>query len=495
MDGRINYEFRTWARKALLSVKGGMAGGLSRNSAMVLLCMVFGAEAVIGFLMFHDLSRSSSEMQRMYERSVRGLRQIGELQYQAQETRRSTLYALTTSDGNLEVSYADMTRAADHRVQRAISDYLAQAAATQEVAAGKRLSSDWSEYLRVRDAVLGLILEGSTKQAVALDLISGAPKFEKVGHDLEVIMQLYDRQATQQLATVAKFSQRALVRLVGGLAFCLLFGSLAVLAIQKAQLLSERHIAKLQLDFVAAVSHELRTPIATIFSAAENIRDGLPQERETFIEQGAVITHYASQLNDLVEQVLLFTTTAEGKPWHAVQALTVSEIVETALDSTSRLLKDGGIGVELTIEPGLPMVLGDLGSLSRCLQNLIVNAAKYGGADRWIGLSAEIEEIGVIGRQVRIRVQDHGIGIDSSELSFIFDPFFRSGQVVAAQVRGTGLGLAIAKRSAEAFGGTLSVESQIGIGSVFTLRLPAFTEAPVVNLAAGPTAENLEVRR
>jgi len=461
---------------------------------MVLLVMVFSAEAGIGLLVFHDLSRSYSEMQRMYDRSVRGLRQIGEMQYQSQETRRSTLYALTTNDANLQVGYCDMSRAADRGVKKGISEYLAQASAPQELAAGRVLAADWNDYLKVRDDVLGRILEASTKEAVEVDLAYGVPKFEKVSQDLEAVKQLYDRQATQELVTVAKFSQRALIRLIAVLGFCLLFGSLAVLAIQRAQLQSERHIAKLQMDFVAAVSHELRTPVATIFSAAENIRDGLPQQREKFMEQGAVITHYASQLNELVDQVLSFTTTAEGKPWHAVGALAVSEIVETALDNASGLLKEAGIGVEKKIDPGLPMVAGDLGSLSRCLQNLIVNAAKYGGADRWIGLVAEIDDSGV-GPQVSIRVEDHGIGICDRELPFVFDPFFRSAQVVDAQIRGTGLGLAIAKRSAEAFGGTLSVESQIGIGSVFTLRLPAFSRAQETNLDAGIPAENLEVRQ
>jgi len=321
------------------------------------------------------------------------------------------------------------------------------------------------------------------------------PKFEKVRQDLEVVKQLYDRQASQQLATVAELSRAGLLRLIVVLGSCLLFGSLAMLAIERAQLRSEMKIAKLQMDFVAAVSHELRTPIATIFSAAENIRDGLPQEREKFMEQGAVITNYASQLNDLVDQVLLFTTTAEGKPWHAVRPLAVSEIVEAALNDTGGLLQDAGIHLEREIEPGLPMVAGDLGSLSCCLRNLIANAAKYGGADKWIGLFAEIDDSSIIGRHVRIRVQDHGIGIDSADLPFVFDPFFRSSQVVAAQIRGTGLGLAIAKRSAEAFGGTLSVESQVGLGSVFTLRLPAFDETPEEDIAAGIITEKLEVRQ
>jgi signal transduction histidine kinase len=462
---------------------------------MGLLWLVFSAEVAIGLLMFHDLSRSNSELQRMYERSVQGLRQIGEMQYQAQETRRSTLYALTTNDANLQVSYCDMSRAADRRVQEAISQYLEQAGTPQELAAGRLLATDWSDYLKVRDDVLGRIFEGNTKEAVELDLTYGVPKFEKVSQDLEVEKEIYDRQATEQLVTVAKFSQRALLRLTLVLGFCLLFGSLAVLAIQRVQLQSERHMATLQMDFVAAVSHELRTPVATIFSAAENIRDGLPEEREQFIEQGAVITHYASQLNDLVDQVLLFTTTAEGKPGHAARALAVSELVESAINNTSRLLKESGIRVEHKLEPGLPMVEGDLGSLSRCLENLIVNAAKYGGADRWIGLVAEIDDTSVVGDQIRIRVEDHGIGIGDSELPFVFDPFFRSSQVVDAQIRGNGLGLAIAKRSAEAFGGTLSVESQIGVGSIFTLRLPAFPDAEEAKLDRDITRESLEVRQ
>ena len=278
MAEQIKHALGTFAQRILLSPRKARARGLSRDLALVLLLMVFCAEAAIGLLVFHDLSRSNSEMQRMYERSVRGLRRIGEMQYEAQETRRSTLYALTTNDANLQVGYADMSRAADDRVKRGIFEYLAQTGTPQERAAGERLAADWSDYLTVRDDVLGRILESSTKEAVEIDLASGVPKFERVTQDLEVVKQLYDRQATQQLATVAEFSQRALVRLIAVLSSCLLFGSLAVLAIQRAQLRSEMKIAKLQMDFVASVSHELRTPAATIFSAAENIRDGLRTE-------------------------------------------------------------------------------------------------------------------------------------------------------------------------------------------------------------------------
>jgi Four helix bundle sensory module for signal transduction len=188
MGGQIKNDFRTSARKTLASTPGPMTRGISRDLAIVLLGMVFSAEAGIGLLMFHDLSRSHSEMQRMYERSVRGLRQIGEMQYEAQETRRSTLYALTTNDANLQVGYADMSRAADSRVKRGISEYLAQASTPQELAAGRLLASDWNEYLKVRDDVLGRILESSTQEAVAVDLASGVPKFDRVHRRLGGIL-------------------------------------------------------------------------------------------------------------------------------------------------------------------------------------------------------------------------------------------------------------------------------------------------------------------
>jgi len=102
----------------------------------------------------------------MYNGSVQGLLRVGDMQYEAQETRRSTLYALTTNDGNLQVSYADQSRDADRRVTEGIAQYLANARTAQETRSGEQLAKDWTDYLRVRDEVLGLILEGSPKEAV-----------------------------------------------------------------------------------------------------------------------------------------------------------------------------------------------------------------------------------------------------------------------------------------------------------------------------------------
>jgi len=256
--------------------------------------------------------------------------------------------------------------------------------------------------------------------------------------------------------------------LTGGIVLLLLAVSmvLVVVASQRAQAL-----ANLQMDFVASVSHELRTPLAVILSASENIRDGFVEGRKVLMEQGAIITEQANQLMGLIDHVLLFAATARGVGYHNPRALHVSEILESALRNTNGLLRDADFTVEREIRPGLPRVAGDLSALSQCVENLIVNAVKYSNGDRWIGLSAGLDK-GSGGRTgVRISVADHGVGIDSSDLQQIFEPFYRCPQAIAAQIHGTGLGLSIARRIAEAFGGTLSVVSEVGVGAVFTLHL------------------------
>src|SRR5205807_2654321 len=198
---------------------------LSRNSYTLLLLLVFGVEVGVGIFVIRDLRTANVEAQRMYAGSVLGLRRIGELQYQAQETRRSTLYALTTNDSNLQVEYADQSREADRRVTDGVREYLEQARIPREVEIGRRLQLDWSAYLRVRDEVLASILEGSTREAVQFDLTGGVPSFERVRQDLEEVKRLYDEQASQRLAIVAGSSHRSVARLIAVLGFTLLFAS------------------------------------------------------------------------------------------------------------------------------------------------------------------------------------------------------------------------------------------------------------------------------
>lgn len=442
---------------------------ISRHMPGILLLSLLLAEAGVGAFMIRDLTRSSETVQKMYNGSVQGLLKFGDLQYHAQETRRSTLYALTTNDGNLQVEYAEQSREADRLVTQGIREYLAGARTPQETEAGRHLAEDWQAYLKVRDDVLGRILESSVKEAVQVDLTRGVPQFERVRLDLGKIKEIYDEQASQQLATVRKSSSASTIRLLTALGFGLLLGSVAIWGFQKIRMRSAVHLAKLQMDFVASVSHELRTPIAAVLSAAENLRDGFVTKQDDIVQTSTLITDQATQLESLVEQVLSFASIAESNQLHPLGNLRVDEVVDDALRSTSSLLQQAGFTVERLIEPGLPTVVGDFSVLSQCLQNLIVNAVKYSSGNRWVRVSAGLDERS---RQIQLRVHDHGMGIHDADLPHIFDPFYRSPEVVTARIKGTGLGLSIAKRSAEAFGGTLAVSSQVGVGTVFTISLP-----------------------
>jgi signal transduction histidine kinase len=257
--------------------------------------------------------------------------------------------------------------------------------------------------------------------------------------------------------------------ITGGVVLLLLAASMSLVMLASRR---AHRLARLQTDFVASVSHDLRTPLAAIFSAGENITDGLVAEKADLMLHGSIITSQARQLMNLVDQILLFASTGNDKNHYLVRPVQVLEILESVRRNVAGLLQEAGFELEEQVQPGLPYIMGDFSALVQCLQNLVVNAVKYGGRSRWIGLSATMGEGEGGHKEVRISVRDHGLGIHSSELPQIFEPFYRSPRVVAAQIHGTGLGLCVAKRIAEAMGGRLSVLSEVGVGSAFTLHMP-----------------------
>lgn len=483
----MNKQSKFMAGEAAEYKLGAGAGSrtFSRYGSALLLFLVFCVVTVVGIFVIHDVRSTGVEAQKMYAGSVLGLHRIGDLQYAAQETRRSTFYALSTNDSNLQVKYADQSREADHLVIEGVSEYLREAKTPIDMEVGKRLQNDWSAYLRVRDEVLASILEGSTKEAVELDLKDGVTLFDRVREDLEAIERLYDEQASQRLANVAASSRRAMIRLVGVLGITLVFAIVSVWAIQRSRMQSAIQLARLQMEFVASVSHELRTPLTVISSAADNIADGLVEGKEEIKNYGSAIRFQSHQMTELVNEILLFAATRDRKNAYILRPLKVSELVDSALVRTSELVKSAGFTVDVQIDAELPIVVGDMSALSQCLQNLLINAVKYSGGSRWIGVRAFVSDSeGHKGKKVCIAVQDRGIGIHSSELPHIFEPFYRSAAVTAEQIHGTGLGLSLSKNIAEAMGGELSVVSELEVGSVFTLHLQITEEHKLIASAA-----------
>jgi signal transduction histidine kinase len=315
----------------------------------------------------------------------------------------------------------------------------------------------------------------------------GPPGLEAIHYsDSDKDWQLIARNRKGPLETVVTGIRHRNMALSFGVLLLLAASmGMIIIASQRAQ-----RLARLQMDFVAAISHELRTPLAVICSAADNIADGLVDGKEQLAKYGSVIKNQGQQLNQLVEQILLFAATRQSRNLYNFRPLQVAEILDAALNTTTGLIQSQHVNIESHIEPGLPPVVGDLSALSQCLQNLITNAVKYGGEQRWIGIRALLSH-GSRGKEVQISIEDKGLGIDPSELPRIFEPFYRSPAVTSAQIHGTGLGLPLAQSIAEAMGGRLTVESTPGKGSIFTLHVPvADIPAPqtgvALNAAANP---------
>ena len=250
----------------------------------------------------------------------------------------------------------------------------------------------------------------------------------------------------------------------------LLLLTFAVVMLTATSRRAER-LAQQQMEFVAGVSHELRTPVAVVRSAAENLASGVVTG-DRVKRYGQMLEAEARRLGDMVERVLQYAGIESGFNTAARIPLSPLEVIESAVDSALPLVGPAEVTVHREIAPDLPAVLGDATALRSAVQNLVANAIKYGGRDRWVGIRAQhVRERRR--SEVRITVSDHGPGIPQSDLPHIFEPFYRGADAIERQVQGHGLGLALVRRIVVAHGGNVSVSTRPGAGTSFTISLPA----------------------
>lgn len=252
-------------------------------------------------------------------------------------------------------------------------------------------------------------------------------------------------------------------------------GLLAVLAASMALMLSaarrSRALAKMQMEFVAGVSHELCTPLAVINSAAENLADGVVDTPGQMREYGGMIRGQGRRLERLVDGVLLFTAGRFGLSGYEMAPLDVSAILEQALRAAEPNLSDAGFTLEKEIAASLPLVMADPSAVTTCIENLISNATKYSDSSRWVAVRARAV-CSDLNKEVRIVVEDKGVGIPSVDLPHILEPFYRVQSARDTQISGVGLGLHLVKRMMEDMGGRVSISSELGRGTQVTLHFP-----------------------
>jgi signal transduction histidine kinase len=230
-------------------------------------------------------------------------------------------------------------------------------------------------------------------------------------------------------------------------------------------------LGQLQMEFAAGVSHELRTPLAVIRSAAHNLRSGIVRDKEGVEEYAAIVQEEARRLSEMVEEVLLYSETQSGRKKYKLEAIDVNEVIDRAITNLSPSMNFDETELTTHIDPDLPPAKADPAALAQCVQNLLSNAFKYGKK----GETAQIEIVAQYDRgadEIRLRVIDHGPGIDRTDERQLFEAFYR-GRNVASSVPGNGLGLHLVKRIMQAQAGRVTYSPAPQGGASFTLHIPA----------------------
>ncbi|MGA8851775.1 MAG: ATP-binding protein [Aeromicrobium sp.] len=228
----------------------------------------------------------------------------------------------------------------------------------------------------------------------------------------------------------------------------------------------EERIESIRRDFVANVSHELKTPIGALNLLAEAV--GEAKDDPAAVERFSSRMHLeAERLTKLVQQIIDLSRLQSDLPSDAVAAIEVGELVAEACEHSATEADDKQIDVIQTVQPDL-FVRGDRAQLHAAVSNLVENAVTYSPQSSRVLVNAEM-----VGEDVKITVADNGIGIPGEEIGRIFERFYRVDPARARSTGGTGLGLSIVKHVVASNGGAVDVWSEPGLGSSFTLLLPA----------------------
>ena len=221
--------------------------------------------------------------------------------------------------------------------------------------------------------------------------------------------------------------------------------------------------ASVRRDFVANASHELKTPVSAIIASSEALQLAVERGDESAVRFASQIEGSARQLDRLVTDLLDLSRLERDEP--ELDPLSLDHLVQEELERVRSVADEHGIDVILQVAPA--QVAGSRRDVAIAVRNLLDNAIRYTPSGGSIG--AELE---VVGEDAVLRISDTGEGIPTRDLDRVFERFYRVDNARARATGGTGLGLAIVKHVVESHGGSVSVESELGAGSTFTVHLP-----------------------
>jgi signal transduction histidine kinase/DNA-binding response OmpR family regulator len=311
----------------------------------------------------------------------------------------------------------------------------------------------------IREAVLGEDVwrlfdvfdeNGRSDALAALEAISSSP-LASVGQAIETTLEIQNKVVSAHMTPVVSESGEAL-------------GVVTALR----DITREVEADRAKSEFVSTVSHELRTPLTSIKGYTDLLHGGavgaINDHQKRFL---GIIKSNADRLTALINDLLDISRIESGRVKIKREPQKLIEIVHEVAESLREQIESKGLRLELRIPDDIPDIMGDRVRLNQIVTNMLSNAYKYTD-EGWVRLSLSSLE-----GAIRLDVADSGIGMSTEVQGKIFEKFYRADTPVMEGRGGTGLGLAITKELVELHGGRLWVKSEVGLGSTFTVILPA----------------------
>lgn len=222
--------------------------------------------------------------------------------------------------------------------------------------------------------------------------------------------------------------------------------------------------------FLANVSHEIRTPLTSVLASAELLADTVTDPAEARLVDR--VQRSGARLQRLVEQILDFSRIEAGEAAVHPEPVDLRQLVEEVVRPVRASAEAGGLDFVWTLEPETPQVVADADRVAQVLENLLDNAVKFTP-------TGEVRLDVRAGDHLDIRVTDTGIGMSPAEAETVFEAFRQADPSITRRYGGTGLGLAICQQLVELMDGSITVESEAGVGTTFEVRLPLRRSSPV----------------
>ena len=307
---------------------------------------------------------------------------------------------------------------------------------------------DWDQSMKADPSFVAHVeklLGGAIGSASARVMVASVVKEELLG--IQEVMDIVDE--TRQVIIYSRQLEKASAEL-------------------KAANERLKELDRLKDEFISTVTHELRTPLTAIQSIAEILRD-YPEtdqgEQRGFL---VIMINEIQRLSRLINQVLDFQKIESGRMQWNIKPLNMIKVIQEAVDATRQLVADKQMLMTVDFPPEIPDITGDRDQLIQAMVNLISNAVKFCEPR-----TGQIQ-VSLVHRfnKLIVNVRDNGIGISEQDQDVIFEQFRQISPSGRGRPQGSGLGLAITRRIIQFHAGQISVQSEIGRGTLFTITLP-----------------------